>query len=101
MFLAALSAQLGEDIALLQLDQAKAHQALSFHWHENLIPILQPAHCPELNPIERLWQFLKTQLNGENFATLTALKTRIRQLLDELVPEQVQRLHATISFLRH
>lgn len=92
LFLDALSAQLGDDIALLQLDQAKAHQALSLNWHENLIPILQPAHCPELNPIERLWQFLKAQLKGETFATLTALKTRIRQLLNDLVPEQVATL---------
>lgn len=88
-FLDALSVQLGEDIALIQLDQAKAHQALSLHWHENLIPILQPAHSPQLNPIERVWQFLKAQLKGENFANLSALKARIQQLLDELTPEQV------------
>lgn len=34
-FLDALSIQLGEDVALIELDQAKAHQALSLHWHEN------------------------------------------------------------------
>lgn len=91
-FLDALSIQLGEDIALIQLDQAKAHQALSLHWHENLIPILQPAHSPQLNPIERLWQFLKAQLQGENFANLSALKARIQKLLDELMPEQIASL---------
>src|SRR5512139_96540 len=31
LFLDALSEQLGEDVALIQLDQAKAHQALSLH----------------------------------------------------------------------
>lgn len=64
LFLNALSTELGEDVALIQLDQAKAHQALALQWHENLIPILQPAHSPQLNPIERLWQFLKAQLKG-------------------------------------
>jgi hypothetical protein len=92
LFLDALSLELDEDIALIQLDQAKAHQALSLHWHENLIPILQPAHSPQLNPIERLWQFLKAQLKGENFANLTVLKARIQQLLDALLPEQVASL---------
>ncbi|QZZ23367.1 transposase [Leptothermofonsia sichuanensis E412] len=24
--------------------------------------LFQPAYCPELNPIERLWQYLKTDL---------------------------------------
>lgn len=91
-FLDTLSVQLGEDVALIQLDQAKAHQALALHWHENLIPILQPAHSPQLNPIERVWQFLKAQLKGENFANLSALKARIQQLLSELMPEQVASL---------
>lgn len=36
-FLDALSAQLGEDIALIQLAQAKAHQALSLHWQAILL----------------------------------------------------------------
>ncbi|WP_445305610.1 transposase [Microcoleus sp. herbarium2] len=25
-----------------------------------------PAHSPELNPIERLWEYLKAQLHWEN-----------------------------------
>ena len=29
--------------------------ALALSWPENLIPIFQPAHSPQLNPIERLW----------------------------------------------
>lgn len=86
-FLDALSDALGDDIALIQLAQAKAHHALALRWSENIIPILQPAHSPELNPIERLWQFLKAQLKGENFANLSALKARIQQLLDALMPE--------------
>ena len=91
-FLDALSVQLGEDIALIQLDQASSHQALSLHWHENLMPILQPAHSPQLNPFERLWQFLKAQLKGENFASLDALKARMQQLLEQVTPEQVASL---------
>jgi len=54
--------------------------------------VLQPAHSPQLNPIELLWQFLKAQLHGENFATLNALQTQLRQLLKELKPEQVSSL---------
>lgn len=53
-FLDALSTALSVD-ALIQLDQAKAHQALSLRWPENLILVLQPAPSPELNPTERFW----------------------------------------------
>jgi hypothetical protein len=91
-FLDALSAALGEDIALIQLDQAKAHQAQSLRWAENLIPILQPAHSPELNPSERFWQHLKAHLAGEHFTTLAQLQQRLRHILDELCPEHVASL---------
>ncbi|NJO12031.1 MAG: hypothetical protein HC873_23100 [Leptolyngbyaceae cyanobacterium SL_1_1] len=28
---------------------------------KHIIPIVQPAHLPELNPLERFWQVLKRQ----------------------------------------
>lgn len=77
---------------MIQLDQAKAHQALALHWPDNLIPVLQPAHSPELNPIERLWQFLKRQLQGENFANLSQLRERLQQEFQKLTTEQVASL---------
>ncbi|MEM1171245.1 MAG: hypothetical protein AAGJ08_19735 [Cyanobacteria bacterium P01_H01_bin.35] len=33
--------------------------------------------CPELNPIERVWQFIKQQLKGEVFLTLGELRSRL------------------------
>jgi hypothetical protein len=91
-FLDALSLALKDDIALIQLDQASSHQALGLNWSENLIPVFQPAHAPELNPIECLWQFLKQQMQGENFATLAQLRSRLQQVLSELTSEQVASL---------
>ncbi|WP_442948776.1 transposase [Nostoc sp.] len=32
--------------------------------------MFQPVHSPQLNPIERLWQFIKHQFKGENFSNL-------------------------------
>ncbi len=51
-FIDALSRQLGDDVAVIQLDQAGPHMTSALRWAENLIPIVQPAHSPELNPIE-------------------------------------------------
>lgn len=91
-FLNDLSVQLGNTIALMQLDQAPAHCAGDIEWPENIIPILQPAHCPELNAIERLWQHLKGLWKGENFASLEALRQRVTQELEQLTPQQIQSL---------
>lgn len=61
----------------------------ALRWAENLIPICQPAHSPELNPIERVWQFIKAQLKGEHFATLEALRARIAQVMAQITPERI------------
>ena len=92
MFLDGLSQALGEDIALLQMDQAPAHRALALKWSENVIPIFQPAASPELNPIERLWWWVKQQIQGENFATLADLRVRLTQVFKSLTTEQVASL---------
>ncbi|MEG4090135.1 hypothetical protein [Microcoleus sp. Pol12B4] len=53
-FIDALSDQPGEDIAPIQLDQAGGDVTSALRWPDNLIPVCQQAHSPELNPIERV-----------------------------------------------
>jgi transposase len=88
-FLDWLSQQLGEDYAILQIDQASAHMSSAIRWPENVIPLVQPPHSPELNPIERLWQFLKQPLKNQLFSDLQALRDRLQELFDQLTLEQV------------
>lgn len=83
-FLDALSQELGSDMALIQMDKASAHQALALFWPENIIPVFQPSHSPQLNPIERLWQFIKRQFKGENFSNLDQLRQRVQHELAQL-----------------
>jgi len=51
--------------------------------------LFQPPYCPELNPIERLWEHLKADLKWASFPTLAQLQTKVDQLLAELTPEVV------------
>ncbi|MGJ5675970.1 MAG: transposase [Nostochopsis sp.] len=88
-FLDWLSQQLGGDYAILQIDQAPAHISSAINWPENIIPLLQPPHSPELNPIERLWQFLKKSLHNELFSSLQDLRDRVQQLFEQLTFDEV------------
>ena len=56
---------------------------------ENVILLFQPPYCPELNPIERLWQYLKSDLKWAAFKTLDQLQAKVDQLLALLMPEVV------------
>lgn len=91
-FLDGFSEFLAGDYAILQMDQAGAHLTNQVTWPENIIPLEQPAHSPELNPIERVWQAIKRHLNGEIFASLDALRLRLQAILDEMTLEETMNL---------
>ena len=91
-FIDALSLQLGEDIALIHMEQAGAHITNELERPENLIPVCQPSHSPELNPIERVWEYIKQQLVGEVFTTLDQLRERLKQVIEKITPEQISSL---------
>lgn len=91
-FLDLLSVQLGDDIALIQVDQASAHTANELKCPSNIILTFQPSHSPELNPIERFWLFLKKQLAWVNCPTLEELHQRLASELDKLSPDTIASL---------
>ncbi|NJM84985.1 MAG: hypothetical protein HC839_01615 [Leptolyngbyaceae cyanobacterium RM2_2_21] len=91
-FLDDLSRDLGDTVAVMQLERNPAHRAKALVWPENIIPLFQPPHCRELNPIERCWQHLKERWKGENFPSLEALKQRVEYELSQLTAQQVQSL---------
>ena len=68
-----------------------------------MLLLFQPSHCqatfwgeaspqklaPELNPIERLWQYLKSFLGWQLFNNLDELRDKVRHILNSFTPEIV------------
>ena len=54
-----------------------------------LFQLFQPPYCPELNPIERLWQHLKKDLRWTLFKNLTQLQMKVDTLIADLMTETV------------
>lgn len=91
-FLDQFAARYPQEWHILQLDQASFHVAKDLVIPDNLIVLLQPPKCPELNPIERLWQHLKATLNWAVFDSLDELRDVLDQRLQELTPTVVASL---------
>lgn len=85
-FLDEFSKHYADSLNILQVDNGRFHKGKDLVVPENIILLFQPAYCPELNPIERLWQYLKADLKWSTFKTLEQLQTRVDQLLAELTP---------------
>ena len=86
-FLDELAQEYPDSLNILQVDNGRFHKAKDLIVPENIVLLFQPPYCPELNPIERLWEYLKADLKWSSFSSLDQLKHKVSQLLADLTPE--------------
>ena len=88
-FLDEFSKAYPNSLNILQVDNGRFHKSKDLIVPENVILLFQPPYCPELNPIERLWEYLKADLKWSSFKSLEQLQEKVEQLLAELTPEVI------------
>jgi transposase len=84
---------------LLVLDNASWHKTKRLDWH-HIKPVYLPPYSPNFNPIERLWQHLKSQhLAGYITKDGEALGEKIFQAIRSLLqtPETIRSVYRTHS----
>lgn len=59
---------------------------------ENVILLFQPAYSPEVNPIERLWGYVKEQLKLLRFEGIEELRSAVQKELTNLTEEVIASL---------
>jgi len=57
-----------------------------------VVLLFQPAYSPEVNPIERLWGYLKEQLKWLRFEQIEELRESVRKELKKLTKEIIASL---------
>jgi len=99
IFLNLVAQQYSDSILIIQVDQASWHKAKRLRVPENIILMFQPAHCPESNPIEQVWQYLKKRLRWKSPKTLDELRELLREQLLVLTTETIASITGRASIL--
>jgi transposase len=74
LFLHHLAREFQDAFVILRVDQAGWHQAKQLQVPDNIRLLPQPAHSPELNPAEHLWEELREKaLANRSFESLDSL----------------------------
>jgi hypothetical protein len=63
VFLEQLASEYPEHLNIVQLDNGRFHYSSSLKIPDNILLIFQPPYSPELNPIERVWHYIKQELS--------------------------------------
>ena len=90
VYLQLLSQQFADSILIVQLDNGAFHKAQHLQVPENIVLLFQPPYCPELNPIEQVWQYLKRRLRWK-------LPRNLEQLREDLKEQLLQLTKVTIA----
>lgn len=99
VFLNLVSEQFKDDVLIIQLDNGGFHKAKRLVVPQNIILFFQPPHCPQSNPIEQIWQYLKRQLRWTLPKNLEQLRQLLTQKLEALTPEVIASITAWQSIL--
>jgi hypothetical protein len=80
-YLQLLSIQYPAELHIIQVDNAPAHNLGSSELPDNVILLFQPPACPEVNPTERVWEYLKDFLAWSVFSNLDELRIKVQEIL--------------------
>ena len=70
-----------DSINIMLIDNAGIHKAKRLIIPENIRLLFLPAYSPELNPIERFWQYIKEYTKGKIFSGLPEMKDYVADIL--------------------
>lgn len=90
-FLNHFSRHYANDLHIWQVDNGSFHTTNKLN-PQNIILLFQHSHCPGLNPIERLWEYIKGFLSWDLFDDLSELKIKVTTILNSLSQEVVASL---------
>ena len=88
-YLKELSRDIKEDFILI-MDGAGWHKSKNLIIPKNIQIVFLPPYCPELNPVERLWKYIKNNtIKNKVFETLEILEDEICNFIKNLTSDIV------------
>ena len=70
-----------DSVSIMLIDNAGIHKAERLIIPENIRLLFLPSYSPELNPIERFWQYIKGYTKGKIFSCLPEMKDYAADIL--------------------
>ena len=73
------------ELKITIMDNAAFHHSKKLTMPKNIVPIFIPPYTPELNPAERVWQYLKDNVCHKIFETLDDIQDEMHATIRNLL----------------
>lgn len=98
-FLDRFSEAFSESLNVMILDNGRFHLAKCLEIPDNVVLLFLPPYSPELNPIERVWQYFKQHLFRESYSSLETLQAGITAILKQTSDTVIAKMTAFPFFI--
>jgi transposase len=92
IFLDQFSRAYPHSLNVIQLDNGRFHFAKKLQIPNNVVLLFQPPYSPDVNPIERVWQFMKDKLRWLNLKNLEELRGKVDEIIQSITANQLASL---------
>ena len=84
IYLNQLAKQQADEFKIILLDNGAFHKAKELKTPPNLYLLFLPPYCPELNPSEKMWRYIKDRLANKIFHSLESLSDKLEQIIKSI-----------------
>lgn len=88
-YLEEFSKQNPRELKIVIIDNAGFHSTKNINIPENIALVSIPSYCPELNPAEKIWQYLKERYKNQVFNTIENVKTWLCMAVNKYLTAEV------------
>jgi transposase len=81
------------------LDRGSFHKTKRLKIPSNILLLFLPAYSPELNPVERLLEFIKAEIANKIYVKLEPLIDRVASVICSLSQTVIQSLTSYLYFI--
>lgn len=71
------------ELKIIVIDNASFHSTKDIELPKNIVLLPIPAYCPELNPAEKMWQWMKDKIAMKIYKNLDELENKLEQLIQQ------------------
>jgi transposase len=79
-----------DELKIIVIDNAAFHSTKDIVLPQNIILMPIPPYCPELNPAEKIWQWMKDKVSMKIFDTLETLENKMDELIKDITGDLIK-----------
>jgi transposase len=98
-YLNAFSQYKPEEYKIIVIDNAAFHSVKNIQVPQNIYLLNIPAYCPELNPCEQIWQYMKTRFKNHLFDDINKLREWLWDSVNSLSQERIRSITSNHHYL--